>query len=81
MAVPYSYIRERRDGSDEFRLIYRLQFALDVKPVKVIRTPLNPGVGGLLQGQGGLQCSVELRTMPVQSSRRTSALLLGKPCL
>lgn len=81
MAVPCSYIRECRDGSDEFRLIYRLQLALDVRPVKVIRTPLNPGVGGLLLGRGLLQCSLELRTMPVHSSRRTSALLLGKPCL
>lgn len=34
--------------SEEFTLIYILKFALDIRPVKVIKNPINPAVGGLL---------------------------------
>lgn len=31
-----------------FTLIYVLRFALDIRPVKVIKNPINPTVSGLL---------------------------------
>lgn len=48
MSVAYFSSRMHMYVSEEFTLIYILKFALDIRPVKVIKNPINPAVGGLL---------------------------------
>lgn len=61
-------------------LIYIQKFAVDIRPVKVIKIPINPADSGAGRwcralNQVGVGGAVDLRTMPERRSR-TSALLL-----
>ena len=48
MSAAYFSSRMHVYVSDAVTLIYILKFALDVRPVKVIKNPVNPAVSGLL---------------------------------
>lgn len=48
MSVAYFASLMHMYGCDEFALIYTLKFALDVRPVKVIKNAVNPAASELL---------------------------------